>query len=186
MPGSTANEHLPYPLVGETVTAASQQALATAIEASLAATDVLRLDALKAPTCIVDRFGSVAITVNTDTAANLTANNFTDPASMHSISVNTDQVILPTGGVWLIHGEANLTATTTLTAVKVAITQNGTQVFAQQSSPKGANLGWILDCDAAIVGQAGDIIRLSGRWSGTGTGGFAGCFLHVTRLCYLV
>jgi hypothetical protein len=170
----------------EPVTAASQQNLATAIEASLAATDALRLDALKPPTCVVDRFGSVAITVNTDTAATLTANNFTDPASMHSTSVNTDQVILPTAGVYLVHGEANLTATTTLTAVKVGITQNGTQVFADQSSPKGAALGWIMTTDAVVVGQAGDIIRLIGRWSGTGTGGFAGCFLHVTRLCYLV
>jgi hypothetical protein len=186
MPGSTANEHLPYPLIGETVSATSQQNLATAIEASLAATDVIRLDALKPPTCMAFRFGSVAITVNTDTAANLTSSTFNDPTSMHSTSVNTDQVILPTSGVWLIHGEANLTATTTLTAVKVAITQNGTQVFAQQSSPKAGGTGWILDTDAVVVGQAGDIIRLSGRWSGTGTGGFAGCFLHVTRLCYLV
>lgn len=185
MPGSTANEHLPYPYETETVDAASQQNLATAIEASLASVDALRLDALKPPTCVIDRFGSVAITVNTDTAANLTANNFTDPASMHSTSVNSDQVVLPTGGVWLIHGQADLTATTTLTAAKVAITLNGTQVFAQQSSPKGAALGWTMECDAAIVAQAGDIVRLSGRWSGTGTGGFAGCFLHVMRLCYL-
>lgn len=186
MPGMTTNEHLPYPYVTETVSAASQQALATAIETSLAAVDALRVDALKPPTCIVDRFGSVAITVNTDTAATLTANNFTDPSSMHSISVNTDQVILPTGGIYLVHGEANLTATTTLTAVKTGITQNGTQVFAKQSSPKGAALGWILDCDGVVIGQAGDIIRLIGRWSGTGTGGLQGCFLHVTRLCYLI
>src|SRR5580765_4389649 len=166
MPGSTANEHLPYPFVYETVNATSQQNLATAIEASLAATDVLRLDALKPPTCVVNRFGSVAITVNTDTAATLTSSNFTDPASMHSVSVNTDQVILPTNGIWLIHGEANLTATTTLTAVKTGITQNGTQVFAKQSSPKSASTGWILDTDGVVVGQAGDIIRLIGRWSG--------------------
>jgi hypothetical protein len=185
MPGSTANEHLPYPLVTETVTAASQQNLATAIEASLASVDALRLDALKPPTAVVDRFGSVAITVNTDTVANLTASNFTDPASMHSISVNTDQVILPTNGIYLVHGESNITATTTLTAVKTGITQNGVQVFAQQTSPKGSGLGWILNTDGVVIGQAGDIIRLIGRWSGTGTGGFQGCFLHVTRLCYL-
>lgn len=186
MPGSTPNEHFPYPYEGETVTAASQQNLATAIDAALTATDALRLDALKPPTCMAFRFGSVAITVNTDTAANLTSASFNDPTSMHSTSVNTDQVILPTAGIYLVHGEANLTATTTLTAVKVAITQNGTQVFAQQTSPKSSTTGWIMDTDAVVLGQAGDIIRLSGRWSGTGTGGFAGCFLHVTRLCYLV
>jgi len=172
--------------MGETVSATSQQNLATAIESALAATDALRLDALKPPTCMAFRSASVAITVNTDTAANLTSNTFNDPTTMHSTSVNTDQVIVPTAGVYLIHGEANLTATTTLTAVKVGITQNGTQVFAQQSSPKAGGTGWILDCDAAIVCQAGDIIRLIGRWAGTGTGGFASCFLHVTRLCYLV
>jgi type II secretory pathway pseudopilin PulG len=186
MPGSTANEHLPYPFVTETVNAASQQNLATAIEASLASLDALRLDALKPPTTMPFRFGSVAITVNTDTAANLTSSNFNDPTSMHNNGVNPDQVILPTNGIYLVHGEANLTATTTLTAVKVAITQNGTQIFAQQTSPKSSTTGWIMDTDGVVIGQAGDIIRLSGRWSGTGTGGFAGCFLHVTRLCYLV
>jgi len=186
MPGSTTNEHFPYPYEGETVTAVSQQNLATAIDAALTVTDALRLDALKPPTCMAFRFGSVAITVNTDTAANLTSATFNDPTSMHSTSVNTDQVILPTNGIYLVHGETNLTATTTLTAVKTAITQNGTQVFAQQSSPKSASTGWILDTDGVVIGQAGDIIRLSGRWSGTGTGGFQGCFLHVTRLCYLV
>jgi hypothetical protein len=185
MPGSTVNEHLPYPYVTETVTAASQQNLATAIETSLTAVNALRLDALKPPTAMAFRFGSTAITVNTDTAILLSSNTFNDPTTMHSTSVNTDQVVIPTAGVYLIHGEVNLASTLTLTAAKTAITQNGTQVFAQQSSPKAGGTGWILDCDAAIVCQAGDIIRLSARWSGTGTAVSQGCFLHVTRLCYL-
>lgn len=186
MPGSTPNEHLPYPYVTETVTAASQQNLATAIEASLTAVNALRLDALKPPTCIAFRFAGVAITVNTDTVAALTGSNFNDPATMHSNVTNNDQVVLPTGGVYLIHAEANVVSTTTLTAAKVGVTQNGTQVIAAQSSPKGSSLGWDLEADGLIVGQAGDVIRLIARWSGTGTGQFQACFLHVTRLCYLV
>jgi hypothetical protein len=185
MPGSTANEHLPYPFVTETVSAASQQALATAIEASLAATDALRLDALKPPTCMAFRFSGTAITVNTDTAALLSGNTFNDPTTMHSTSVNTDQVIVPTAGIYLVHAESILTATLTLTAAKVAITQNGTQVVASQSSPKSSATSWTMETDGVIVAQAGDIVRTTSRWSGTGTATFSACFLQVTRLCYL-
>lgn len=185
MPGATANEHLPYPYIAETVTAASQQSLATAIEASLTSVDVLRLDALKPPTSMANRVSSSAITVNTDTVIQLSNQNiFNDPTSIHSISVNPDQFVMPTAGIYYVHGEANLAATT-LTAVKVAITQNGTQVFAHQSSPKGSAAGWILETDGVVVAQAGDIIRLSCRWSGTGAGVSQECFLHVMRLCYL-
>lgn len=184
MPGLTPNEFFPYPYMGETVNATSWQNLATAIDAALASVALVATDAKKPPTAIVrESVGGTAITVATNTNILFNSNTFVDPTSMHSTSVNTDQVILPEAGIYLVRGSITLGSPTTLTLMRAAITLNGVQVFARQDSPKNVNQSWTTDCNGVVISMAaGDILRLVARWGGTGTATTVGSQMHVTRI----
>lgn len=184
MPGMTSNEFFPYPLMGETVDATSWQNLANAIDASLATLATGAADAKKPPTAMVRQsFAGTAITVNTDTNILFTTDQFVDPSSMHSTSVNTDRIILPEPGIYLVRGQTTVSSTTTLTTAKAAISLNGTIVFAEQTGVNNLNQSWRLEVNGVVLSMAaGDIVRLVARWGGTGTATTLGCQLHVTRI----
>lgn len=184
MPGTTPNEFFPYPLMGETVNATSWQNLANAIDASLVTLNTAAIDAKKPPTAMVNQTAAgTAITVNTDTNILFNTDQFVDPSSMHSTSVNTDRIITPEPGVYLVRGQVQIGSTTTLTTIKAAVSLNGTIVFAEQTGMNNLNTAWTLEVNGVVLSQAaGDIIRLVARWGGTGTAVSIGCQLHVTRI----
>lgn len=167
MPGATANRFYPFPLLGEAVDALSWQNLATAVDADLTAAAALRQDAQTRPLASVANSASQAVVSgvltnllwDTDVIA-------PNPATMHSTSVNTDRITVPTPGAYFCALKAFGSASP-LTAMQLTLTVNGTAW--ESRSTYAATLGSVVNGLSGLVlcQNAGDIIRAAIKLTGT-------------------
>lgn len=174
MPGQTTNLGLRYPLINETVDAASFQNLANDIDGAVTTIQALR-QLVTNRTRVSATVPSPGQSVPISTATNLlfTAQAFASPSNFHSTTTNTDQFVVQYNGLYLVMGTviANpSTLPTGATSLMATISLNGTN---QYWSLRAINrpVGGLPSptVTGLLLCTAGDIIRMSTTWTG-GTG----------------
>ncbi len=165
MPGFTQYLSLRYPLITEIVTAQSYQDLANDIDAQFTATDTIRQLNLHRSSCSVFG-GTTATTVAAFTNIAFTSSSWTVPAALHSTSVNPEQFVIQTAGLYYFSATLSVNGATTVTGFEVGQSKNGTSNFFEtgQTFP----LSGIATVKGLQFCNAGDILRILARWSGTG------------------
>lgn len=170
MPGATANLSLRYPLIDETVDATSYQNLANDIDTQLTVANSLLQSNLHRP--IVSAFFlNAPVTVATTTNMFFTDGNyFSIPSTFHSTSVNADQFIVPTTGLYL--ATAGLVFSNVggaATGGTVGITVNAVSRYGASNNGNFSAGFTFARAKGLLTLSAGDIVRCQSRWNGTGT-----------------
>lgn len=167
MPGVTTNRLYPYPLFGETVDATSWQNLANAVDADFTTADLLRADAQRRPLAYVATGANQAITSGVLTNmlwdTDIVAPN---PATMHSTSVNTDRITVPTPGAYFC-ALRGFGQGTPMTVMQLTLTVNGTPWQGRSAYTVGLGLLSPSLCGLVLCQNAGDIIRSAVKLTGT-------------------
>jgi len=168
MPGFTPNLSLTYPTIDDVIDAAAWQTLSNQIDAQLSVTDLLRQQTLHRPTVNCTGF-TAGVAPATTTNINFNTSIWTIPSTFHSTSVNNDQFLVPSSGLYFVTGDVSANSGTTETRLVGGVSLNGTVYF--QASNAGNTLVVSISCNpkGLIACNAGDIIRVFGNWAGTGT-----------------
>lgn len=168
MPGQTTHFGIPFPYVGETADAGSFQAAAVAMDAAFSTVDVTRQRLLHRPSVYAQNITLVTLTSGTATAFNFNQNLWANPASFHSTSSNTDQFVIPEDGAYL--ATCNVVGYPACNRVITGIQQNGSTVAQHSEGPNNTvSNGSGVGCTTLIIASAGDVLRGTGRFDGTGT-----------------
>lgn len=166
MPGVTPFWNIPYPCSGETIDCAVFQSFTQAIQDALTGLDELSFDILNRPAASVTG-SSQNITVNVSTNATYTTEQY-DNGTMADLAVNNDRLTIQVPGMYMVTAYSDLsTGWTTITSNAVAITQNGTVLYRKKNS-SDTNLDMNVSVTGLVNCGAGDIIRASILWTGTG------------------
>lgn len=166
MPGATTNFAIPYPCAGETIDCTIFEAFTQAIQDALTGLDSQSVDVLNRPAASVTG-GGQNIAVNVSTNATYTSESY-DNDNMADLTVNNDRLTIVTPGMYMITGYSSLgSGFTTITSNAVAITVNGTVLYRKKNS-SDTNLAMNVTVTGLVNCLAGDIIRTSILWTGTG------------------
>lgn len=166
MPGMTPNFAIPYPCSGETIDCTIFASFTQAIQDALISVEDLTVTALNRPAAGVSGTGQ-AITVNVSTNATFGTELY-DNNNMADLAVNNDRLTIQTDGVYMVTVWSGLqSGWATMTSNAVAISNNGTVLYRKKNSSDND-----LDMDVTVTGLvncvAGDILRCSILWTGTG------------------
>lgn len=166
MPGATTHLSLRYPLVTEVVTAQSYLDLANDIDTQFTVTDGIRQLNLHKDTCNVSG-GTTVAAVNTFVNFGFTSSAWTKPAALHSTSVNPEQFVIQTAGLYLFITNVRVSGPfTTLTGTEIGQSKNGTSNYLE------TGISQLTGGNAQVRGlqfcNVGDILRTFVRWTGTG------------------
>lgn len=166
MPGVTPNWGFPYPCSGETIDCLIFEQFAEAVQTTLSDMNIFADTALNRPTAsVVGGIQTVAVGVSTN--ATYTTENY-DNFGMADLAVNNDRLTVQADGVYMVTTALILGPTfTTITSNAVAISKNGTILYRKKSSsntdtPMAVTVTGLIGC------VAGDILRSSILWTGTG------------------
>lgn len=186
MPGVTPILGLRYPTIGDTVDATSFQNLAQDIDSQMTI-----IDALKTKNTVKGRVyasnTAQAITVATPTILTFQTNQWLNPASFHSTSVNTDQFVIPYTGLYFaacaVLGSGLPSTTTSSLAT---LTLNGTAYYTVSRDHNGVAAGFNRDMEpqGLFLANTGDVIRCSVTWTGTGVGTISLVSMYILQLAF--
>lgn len=162
----TPNWNIPYPCAGETIDCTVFQAFTQAIQDAVTGLDDLSTDILNRPAAKVTG-GSQAIAVGVSTNATYTTEVY-DNAAMANLGVNNDRLTITTSGMYMVTAWSVLgSGFTTITSNAVAITNNATVLYRKKNS-SDTNLTMAVSVTGLINCTAGDVLRASILWTGTG------------------
>lgn len=166
MPGVTPNWSIPYPCAGETVDCTIFSSFTNAIQDALTGMDELSTDVLNRPATSVTG-SSQAIAVAVSTNATYTTEVY-DNGTMADLAVNNDRLTVQVPGMYMITAYSDLGSPfTTMTSNAAAITVNGVVLYRKKNS-SDTNLDMNVTVTGLVNCLAGDIIRMSILWTGTG------------------
>lgn len=150
MPDMTPIYGFMYPCPGETVDATDFQTLANQIDAAFA---------------VVEQDYDLALNrYNSD----VTGPNQVFPAGVDTV-VTTPQYTLPLDGVYVVgYAFTIVTPPATISSTRITVQQNGVAQFAERINNE-TDIPMPFSVSGAIVGAAGDVIRASFLYTGTGT-----------------
>lgn len=162
----TPNWNIPYPCAGETIDCTVFQAFTQAIQDAVTGLGDLSNDILNRPAAKVSG-GGQAIAVGVSTNAVYTDELY-DNAAMANLGVNNDRLTITTSGMYMVTGWWYPgSGFTTLTSNAVAISNNGTVLYRKKNS-SDTNIAMSVTVTGLINCTAGDVLRTSVLWTGTG------------------
>ena len=166
MPGVTPNWGLPYPCSGETIDCLIFEQFAEAVQTTLSDMNIFADTALNRPAASVNN-GTQTVAVNTSTNAIYATEEY-DNFNMVDLAVNNDRITIQADGIYMVNTWSSLgSGFTTITSNAVAITKNGT-VFYRKKNSSNTDLTMDVNVTGLLSCVAGDIIRASLLWTGTG------------------
>lgn len=170
---STPNWNIPYPCSGDNIDCTVFEDFTQAIQDAITAVDALSVQVRNRPAAAIDNsFNTIPVGVSTNVQFAL--EDF-DNANMVNLAVNNDRITITVDGMYLVNANLYLTPpSTTVTSNAVAITRNGTVLYRKKSS-SDTNDFTAMTLAGLVPCVAGDILRLSALW--TGTGGPAATFI---------
>jgi hypothetical protein len=171
MPGFTDHYSFPFPVEGDVVSAADWEDLSEAIDDQLTAVDVFRQANLHRPTVsAVTPAAAATIPVATTTNMLFDTNLWAVPSSFHSTSSNTDQFVVPSPGLYLVSASMNwFPQPSGVTAVLMGLTVDNVVQYQYGDAMNATSQSSRSITGLCICSNFLDVIRLTCRWTGTGT-----------------
>lgn len=156
MPESTPIYGIPYPCLTDVVDAAAFQDFADAVDAALAAVNVVATEALNRPAATVLQLGApLALAVGVTTTATYNT-EVMDNDGMGNLGVANDRLTVQTAGTYLVTFNATISTNGgVLTAGSVALGRSGSILYRKKdgnplNSSVSLNIAGVFD---AAVGQ---------------------------------
>jgi len=186
MPGYTPVLGIPYPLIGETVTATDFANFASAIN-SIVITNQSQVSAalVRKNAFVVETFNQ-SITQAVETTINFSTTTFSDNDGMFSTGT-PDRLTIQTAGIYhvLMYGW-RLSTFTTLFSMRSLVYQNSVAKFGERHNETSGSSSPAVGSSGMLVCNVGDIIQVKVLWTGTGgPAQMSAGILFIRRVCPL-